>query len=48
MFMVGNKDAVIANNWHRIGFVCDRSYRSLYVDDELVATDVGPQDNFPS
>jgi hypothetical protein len=35
-------------NWHRVGLVWDRSYRSLYVDDELVATDVGLQDNFPS
>ncbi|NQV35368.1 MAG: hypothetical protein HQ515_21925 [Phycisphaeraceae bacterium] len=33
--------------WHRIGFVWDRSYRSLYVDDELVATDVIEQLNFP-
>ncbi len=33
--------------WHRIGLVWDRLYRSLYVDDELVATDVGLQNNFP-
>jgi hypothetical protein len=34
--------------WHRIGLVWDRSYRSLYVDDELVAADVGLQNGFPS
>lgn len=34
--------------WHRIGLVWDGSYRSLYVDDELVATDAAPQNNFPS
>jgi hypothetical protein len=39
---------VTDGNWHRIGLVWDREYRSLYVDDELVATDVVPQSNFPS
>ncbi len=39
---------VTDSNWHRIGLVWDREYRSLYVDDELVATDVAPQDNFES
>ncbi|MCF7974150.1 MAG: LamG domain-containing protein [Phycisphaerae bacterium] len=33
-------------NWHRIGLVWDRAYRSLYVDEELVATDVELQANF--
>jgi hypothetical protein len=35
-------------NWHHIRLVWDREYRSLYVDDELVAIDVAPQDNFES
>ncbi|MCF7973503.1 MAG: hypothetical protein K9N55_06790 [Phycisphaerae bacterium] len=39
---------VTDGNWHRIGLVWDRTYRSLYVDDELAAVDVGVQDNFPS
>jgi len=39
---------VTDGNWHRIGLVWDRTHRSLYVDDELVATDVGSQSNFPS
>jgi N-acetylneuraminic acid mutarotase len=34
-------DAMIADGvWHRIGFVWDGTYRTLYVDDVLVAQDV--------
>ena len=44
----GSETVVIDGHWHRIGLVWDGSYRSLYVDDELVATDVAPQNNFPS
>ena len=36
---------VTDGHWHRIGLVWDGSYRSLYVDDELVATDAGLQNN---
>ena len=44
-----HSDRVIKDgHWHRIGLVWDGLYRSLYVDDEIVATDVVPQDNFPS
>lgn len=39
---------VTDGNWHRVGLVWDSEYRSLYVDDELVATDVVPQNAFPS
>jgi hypothetical protein len=39
---------VTDGHWHRIGLVWDGAYRSLYVDDELVAADAGPQNNFPS
>ena len=39
---------VTDSNWHRIGLVWDREYRSLYVDDELIASDVTLQNNFPS
>ena len=39
---------VTDGHWHRIGLVWDGSYRSLYVDDELVATDVGLQNNLSS
>ena len=35
-------------NWHHIRLVWDRDYRSLYVDDELVAIDVAPQGNLGS
>jgi len=42
-------DAIITDDqWHRIGLVWDRSYRSLYVDDQLAATDTAAQDNLPS
>ncbi len=37
---------VTDGSWHRIGLVWDGSYRSLYVDDTLVAIDVGVQNNF--
>lgn len=43
-----SETVITDDTWHRIGFVWDGSYRSLYVDDELVATDVVPQNNFPS
>ena len=39
---------VTDGNWHRIGLVWDREYRSLYIGDELVATDTNPQNNLPS
>ena len=29
--------------WHRVALVWDGAYRSLYVDDELVATDTAQQ-----
>ena len=35
-------------HWHRIGLIWDGSYRSLYVDDQLVATDAGLQNNLSS
>ena len=38
---------VTDGHWHRIGLVWDGAYRSLYVDDELAATDAAPQNNFP-
>jgi len=42
-------DTIITDGqWHRIGLVWDCAYRSLYVDDQLVATDATPQDRFPS
>ena len=34
-------------SWRRIGLVWNREYRSLYVDDELFATDVAGQNNLP-
>lgn len=34
--------------WHRVGLVWDSQYRNLYVDDQLVATDTTPQNNFAS
>jgi hypothetical protein len=42
-------DTIITDDqWHRIGLVWDRSYRSLYVDDRLVATDTAAQDRLAS
>ncbi|MCF7972600.1 MAG: hypothetical protein K9N55_02175 [Phycisphaerae bacterium] len=40
--------SIIDDQWHRIGLVWDRFYRSLYVDDQLVAVDSAAQSNFPS
>lgn len=42
-----SETTVTDGNWHRVGLVWDCSYRSLYVDDELVAIDVAEQHNFP-
>ena len=43
-----SETSVTDGQWHRVGLVWDRLYRNLYVDDQLVAADVGPQDNFSS
>jgi len=43
-----SETTVTDGNWHRIGLVWDRSYRSLYVDDELAAVDMALQNNFPN
>lgn len=43
-----SETTITDGQWHRIGVVWDGSYRSLYVDDQLVATDTTPQNNFPS
>ena len=45
---LSSETIVTDGNWHRVGLVWDTEYRSLYVDDELVATDAAPQDAFPS
>lgn len=38
---------VTDGDWHRIGFVWDGAYRSLYVDGDIAAIDVLAQANFP-
>jgi hypothetical protein len=40
--------SITDGQWHRVGLVWDFLYRSLYVDDQLVAADVASQDNFSS
>ena len=34
---------VVDDRWHRIGFVWDGLYRTLYVGGDIVATDTAPQ-----
>jgi Tol biopolymer transport system component len=40
-----SQTSIIDNNWHRIGFVWDGSYRHLYVDGLEVAMDATPLSN---
>jgi len=43
-----SQTVITDNNWHRIGLVWDGTYRSLYVDDELVAMDTAHQNSLKS
>ena len=38
-----SQTVITDNNWHHIGFVWDGSYRTLYVDDVIVAIDTSSQ-----
>ena len=40
---LGSQAVITDGNWHRIGFIWDGSYRTLYVDGVIVAEDA--QDN---
>ncbi|MCJ7777481.1 MAG: MBL fold metallo-hydrolase [Sedimentisphaerales bacterium] len=40
---LSSQTSIIDNNWHRVGFVWDGSYRILYVDDVVAAKDTAPQ-----